>query len=133
MLASILTAKGIPNELRMSFDHIWVDYPGKRPTPWRTPAWSSPAGSDGRFFLHWPRDFDLGQEVADQVAIYWTPAPPVRVLLLAVGLLAHPAVERARALLAGNGSARCSRGARALGTADERAGAGSAPAGRRAE
>ena len=29
VLASILTAKGIPNELRMSFDHIWVDYPGK--------------------------------------------------------------------------------------------------------
>ena len=30
VLASILTAKGIPNELRMSFDHIWVDYPGKQ-------------------------------------------------------------------------------------------------------
>ena len=30
VLASILTAKGIPNELRLSFDHIWVDYPGKQ-------------------------------------------------------------------------------------------------------
>src|SRR5665647_1758521 len=30
VLASLLTAKGIPNELRVSFDHIWVDYPGKQ-------------------------------------------------------------------------------------------------------
>ena len=30
VLASILTAKGIPNELRLSLDHIWVDYPGKQ-------------------------------------------------------------------------------------------------------
>ncbi len=35
VLASVLAAKGIPYELRMSFDHIWVDYPGKVPTALR--------------------------------------------------------------------------------------------------
>jgi transglutaminase-like putative cysteine protease len=29
VLASLLTAKGIPNDLRLSLGHIWVDYPGK--------------------------------------------------------------------------------------------------------
>ena len=87
VLASLLTAKGIPNELRMSFDHIWVDYPGKVANAMENTAVQFAGRQDGRFFLHWPADFHLGQEVADQVAIHWTPAPWWRVLLLAVGLL----------------------------------------------
>ena len=45
------------------------------------------AGSEnGHFFIHWPEDFQLGQEISDQVAIYVTPAPVWRVLLLFGGL-----------------------------------------------
>ena len=90
VLASLLTAKGIPNELRMSLDHIWVDYPGKQANAMENDGVQFAGRQDGRFFLHWPADFHLGQEVADQVAIFWTPAPWGRVLLLAVGLTLIP-------------------------------------------
>jgi hypothetical protein len=73
VLASILTAKGIPNELRMSF------------------------------FIHWPKDFNLGREVADQVAIFWTPAPWGRVLLLALGILLIPLWNVLARVFAGGG------------------------------
>ncbi len=90
VLASLLTAKGIPNELRMSFDHIWVDYPGKVANAMENAAVQFAGRQDGRFFLHWPADFHLRQEVADQVAIHWTPAPRWRLLLLALGLTLIP-------------------------------------------
>jgi len=90
VLASLLTAKGIPNELRMSFDHIWVDYPGKVANAMENAAVQFAGRQDGRFFLHWPADFHLRQEVADQVAIHWTPAPRGRLLLLALGLTLIP-------------------------------------------
>jgi len=86
VLAGILTAKGIPNELRLSLDHIWVDYPGKQATSLENPGVQFAGTEDGRFFLHWPKDFRLGQEISDQLAIYWTPAPAWRVLLLVAGL-----------------------------------------------
>ena len=60
MLASILTAKGIPNDLRVSLGHIWVDYPGKEASALENEAVQVAGVEDGRFFLHWPEDFDLG-------------------------------------------------------------------------
>ena len=110
VLASILTAKGIPNELRMSFDHIWVDYPGKQANSMENAGVQFAGRQDGRFFLHWPADFHLGQEVDDQVAIFWTPAPWGRVLLLAVGLTLIPLWNVLAGLLAGHGLA--ARGSR---------------------
>lgn len=86
ILASLLTAKGIPNELRMSLDHIWVDYPGKQANALENPAVQLAGRQNGHFFLHWPRSVNLSREVADQVAIYWTPAPRWRVALLGLGL-----------------------------------------------
>ena len=86
VLAGILTAKGIPNELRVSLDHIWVDYPGKTATALENAGVELAGRRDGRFFIHWPSDFHLGQEWSDQVAMYWTPAPRIRVVLLFAGL-----------------------------------------------
>ncbi len=86
VLASLLTAKGIPNELRLSLDHIWVDYPGKQPNAIENAGVQFAGVEDGQFFLHWPDDFKLGQEISDQLAIYWGPAPPGRVALLLGGL-----------------------------------------------
>jgi len=105
VLASILTAKGIPNELRMSFDHIWVEYPGKRSNAMENAGVQFAGRQHGHFFLHWPADFHLRQEVADQVAIFWTPAPRGRVLLLALGLALIPLWNVLAALFAGNGLA----------------------------
>ena len=86
VLASILTAKGIPNALRMSFDHIWVQYPGKQSNALENAGVQFAGSQNGHFFIHWPKDFHLGQEISDQVAIFVTPAPAWRVLLLLGGL-----------------------------------------------
>ncbi len=86
VLASVLTAKGIPNELRVSIGHIWVDYPGKQASALENAGVQIAGTQDGRFFLRWPADFELGREVSEQLAIHWTPAPPWRVLLLVAGL-----------------------------------------------
>jgi len=117
VLASLLTAKGIPNELRLSFDHIWVDYPGKQANALENAGVQFAGRQDGRFFLHWPADFHLGQEVADQVAIFWTPAPWGRVLLLALGLTVIPLWNVLAALFAGNGLAAPGSWAGAAGKA----------------
>ena len=103
VLASLLTAKGIPNELRMSFDHIWVDYPGKQANAIENAGVEFAGKRNGRFFLHWPADFNPRQEAADQVAIFWTPAPRGRVVLLALGLSLITLWNVLAALAAGNG------------------------------
>ena len=56
VLASILTAKGIPNDLRVSLGHIWVDYPGKEASALENEAVQVAGVEDGRFFLHWPEE-----------------------------------------------------------------------------
>jgi hypothetical protein len=87
VLASILEAKSIPHELRMSFDHIWVDYPGKADNPWENDSVAiADQGKDG-FAFHWPKDFHPWQELQDQLAIFWAPMPPERKLLLFAGVL----------------------------------------------
>lgn len=87
VLASVLSAKGIPNELRMSFDHIWVDYPGKVPTASESGARViSGRGSHGWSGLRWPADVDLRRELRSQLAIYWDPMPIGRKALLFAGL-----------------------------------------------
>ena len=87
VLASVLEAKGIPYALRMSFDHIWVDYPGKVPTASENDARAlAGGGRDGWSGLRWPDDLDLGSELRAQRAIYWDPMPSGRKALLFAGL-----------------------------------------------
>jgi hypothetical protein len=127
-LASILTAKGIPNELRMSLDHIWVDYPGKADTAIENAGLEIAGRREGRFFLQLPPDFDLRREIADQLSIYWEPAPPERVFLLLAGVLLIPWANALAGLLSGNGLA----GARDVGRAGRFGrSAAAAPKGRR--
>jgi hypothetical protein len=90
VLASLLTAKGIPNELRVALNHIWVEYPGKRATLLENSAIEIAGHRDGRFFLKLPGDFDLGQAVSDQIEITWAPMPLWRLLVLLTGLLLIP-------------------------------------------
>jgi hypothetical protein len=87
VLAGILAAKGIPFELRMSFDHIWVDYPGKVPTANENAA-RTLVGRDGGGWsgLRWPDGLDLRRELRAQRAIYWDPMPGGRKALLFIGL-----------------------------------------------
>ena len=96
MLASILDAKGIPYKLRMSFDHIWVDYPGKQANAIENDA---VVLVDDRGW-RWPSQFDLGDEVRNQVAFYWTPMPALRKVLLVGGLVVLAGWGVGRRLLA---------------------------------
>ncbi len=98
VLASILKAKGIPYQLRMSFDHIWVDYPGKRPNAIENSSLVLAERKGGHFVFHWPKQFHLGQEISDQLAVYWTPMPGVRKGLLLAGLLVIPLLNALAAL-----------------------------------
>ena len=97
VLASILTAKGIPNELRLSFDHIWVDYPGKQANALEN-AGVAVRGDAGRALLH-PLARGLPAGTGD-------PGPARDLLDAGAGVaraapvrrpLAHRALERARA------------------------------------
>lgn len=87
VLASVLAAKGIPCAIRMSFDHMWVDYPGKVPTANENEA-RALAGRDGGSWSwpHWPNDLDAGREVRAQAAIYWEPMPTSRKIVLFGGV-----------------------------------------------
>jgi len=88
VLAGILKAKGIPFRLEMSFDHIWVEYPGKRPNPLENAGVAFARQQHGRFVFHWPANFDLWNEARAQTAIYWTPMPFSRKILLFGGWMA---------------------------------------------
>lgn len=87
VLASILHAKGIPYQLRMSFDHIWVDYPGKVATALENDAVAIAEQGDGGFEFHWPQELDVWKELGDQVDMFWSPMPPTRRLALFGGVL----------------------------------------------
>jgi len=87
VLASILEAKGIPHQLRMSFDHIWVDYPGKVANALENDAVAiADQGEDG-FAFRWPKDFDPWQEWVSQLGMFWVPMPMLQKVLLFAGLL----------------------------------------------
>jgi hypothetical protein len=87
VLASILKAKGIPYKLEMSFDHIWVQYPGKQPNALENAGVAFAVQKHGRFIFHWPANFNLWNEARAQVEIYWTPMPIVRRVEFFTGLL----------------------------------------------
>lgn len=100
VLASILAAKHIPYELRLSFDHIWVDYPGKQANALENSAVAFAGNENGHFFLHWPRQFNVGAEWRVQTAIYWTPMPVSRRAVLLAGLMTIPFWNMLAGLLA---------------------------------
>jgi hypothetical protein len=87
VLASLLKAKGIPFRLLMSFDHIWVDYPGKTENPLENADVALAQRVNGRFVWNWPADFDIRAEVVAQLDTFWAPMPTPRRVLLFAGLL----------------------------------------------
>jgi len=87
LLASILKAKGIPYQIVMSFDHIWVQYPGEQPNALENGGVVLAQRVNGRYLWHWPKDFHLGAEINAQLALFWTPMPGVRKALLFGGLM----------------------------------------------
>jgi hypothetical protein len=94
VLASVLAAKGIPHELRLSIDHIWVDYPGKEASANENDALVLAERDERGLHLRLPADFSLRRELRSQVRMYWDPMPWMRRILLTLGLLLIPVGAR---------------------------------------
>lgn len=88
MLASLLEAKGIPATLVGSFDHLWVDYPGKHATAAENVVVAiAQQQADGTYRFRWPELVDWRRSWAIERAYFWDSMPASRVALLVVGWL----------------------------------------------
>jgi hypothetical protein len=87
VFASILAAKDIPFTILMSFDHTWVDYPGKQDNALENERIALGERTNDGVSWNWPKEFDLLTELHKQVEFYWTPMPAVRKALLMGGML----------------------------------------------
>ncbi len=88
VLASILRAKGIPATLVGSFDHLWVEYPGKRPSRLENRQVALVTQQpDNRYRFHWPRLIDWRQSWEIERAYFWDAMPRERLGLLIAGWL----------------------------------------------
>lgn len=88
VLASLLEAKGIPATFVGSFDHLWVDYPGKQPTPIENASVAIVAQEpDGAYRFRWPEVIDWRTSWAIERAYFWDAMPGERLALLLAGWL----------------------------------------------
>ncbi len=95
LMASILEAKGMPYTLMYSFDHVWVDYPGRAVTTLEDPATSFVSDEGGGWLASLPDKFPIGTIIKVRVAYHWTPMPFLQKSLIVLGALAILAgVER---------------------------------------
>ena len=85
--ASIFEAKGMPYTLRYSFDHVWVDYPGKQFSDLEDPATSFVADSGGGWLAGLPDKIPIWSIIKARVAYHWTPMPLVQKIMLLLGSL----------------------------------------------
>ncbi len=89
VLASIFKAKGIPFKISASFDHIWIDYPGKTPNAIENPDVSlAQKAPDQGYGFHWPADWNLQQSWDIERAYFIDAAPAWRLILLVLGWIA---------------------------------------------
>jgi hypothetical protein len=87
VLASLLAGKHIPYEIHASFNHIWVDYAGRRPRPGETRDIAYlDAKSGGGFRVHFPSRAEWREVLAVQREQLWGAMPPARKALWLVGL-----------------------------------------------
>lgn len=87
VLASLLAGKELPYEIRASFTHIWVDYPGRRERPGESREIAYLEGEEGRLGLRWPTRVEWRQTLAAQRQQLWGAMPLARKGLWLVGLL----------------------------------------------
>ena len=85
LLASLLAAKRIPFEVKASFTHLWIDYPGKLRTPEENDEVAYLRRVKGRYHFGLPRLVDWGTVLRAQKAANWDAMPPARRLTLCFG------------------------------------------------
>lgn len=87
LTASILEAKAMPYTLRYSFDHVWVDYPGKGVTALEDPS-TSFVSNDGKGWLAGlPDKIPIWSILKQRTAYHWTPMPLLQKFLIVAGVL----------------------------------------------
>jgi hypothetical protein len=88
VLASILRAKGIPATFVGSFDHLWVDYPGKRPNASENAQVAIASQQpDGSYRLRWPSLVNWRESWIIERTYFWDAMPAPRLWLLLAGWL----------------------------------------------
>lgn len=87
VLASLLEGKGLPYELRASFNHIWVDYPGRPERPGEQAELAYLEGEPGKLRLHWPSRVEMRRFLRAQWEQLWVEMPLARKGILALGLV----------------------------------------------
>lgn len=87
VFASILEGKKLPYEIRASFNHIWVDYPGRPARAGERQGLAYLEGKSGRFRLHWPRHIAWRDLLAVERDLLWTAMPLARKAIWLLGLL----------------------------------------------
>lgn len=86
VFASILHAKGIPARLVGSFDHLWVDYPGKQENAMENTAVAIAAQQpDGSYAMRWPSLVEWQTSWEIERAYFWDAMPRARLWLLIGG------------------------------------------------
>ncbi len=86
VLVSLLRAKGIDATLAGSFDHIWVEYPGKYATPQENAAIAIVAQQpSGEYQFRWPELIEWRASWEIERSYFWDAMPRGRWWLLLVG------------------------------------------------
>lgn len=87
-LASVLKAKGIPHQLKMTFDHIWVDFEGKQANEMENDAVAFVQRDGSNFQIKMPEEFNFREYLTIQIDARWRPMPLGRKVLLILGIVA---------------------------------------------
>ena len=87
LMASILEAKEMPYTMRYSFDHVWVDYPGKGVTALEDPATSFASDQGEGWLASLPDKFPVWSILKERVAYHWTPMPLLQKILIVLGAM----------------------------------------------
>ena len=88
VLASILRSKGIPARFVGSFDHLWVDYPGKHANAYENAEVAIASQQpDGSYRLRWPSLVDWRRSWEIERGYFWDAMPIWRRWLLIGGWL----------------------------------------------
>lgn len=87
LFASLLAGKDLQFEIRASFAHIWVDYPGRPHRPGEAERLAYLQGEPGRFRLRWPEAVRWREFLSVQRAQLWSAMPLARKAIWLIGLV----------------------------------------------
>jgi hypothetical protein len=85
LMASILKAKGMPYTLMYSFDHVWVDYPGRTVTQLEDPSTAFVSNAGGGWLAWLPHKLPIWSILKVRIAYHWTPMPLLCKILILLG------------------------------------------------